>query len=105
MLRYGGAGRGLCFFGGVGCEGEGPEPVVVGSGWVVEGYAACLGEGVSLGVELVEEGAIVGDAEVSGLVSGEEESCLFFQLGDYRLELDVVGGQVLQLCFPGGFYS
>jgi len=46
--------------GGVGCEGEGPESVVVGAGWVVEGDAACLGECVALGVGFVEGVASVG---------------------------------------------
>ncbi len=99
-------------FGGVGCEGEGPESVVVGSWWVVEGYSACLGQCVALGVELVEGVASSGvmlvflfmwwswlrgvcPVMVSDLVSGEEESCLVLQLGDYRLELYVVWGEVL----------
>ena len=42
-LRYGSAWRWLCFLGGVGCEGEGPESVVVGSVGVAEGGLAGLG--------------------------------------------------------------
>ena len=50
-------------FGGVGGEGGGPEPVVVGARGVVQGYLAGLGELVSFYVEFDEEVAVVGDVE------------------------------------------
>ena len=84
----------------------------MGSLGVAEGDPAGLGEFVSLSVELVEGVTSAGvmlvflfmgwswlrgvcPVMVSDLVSGEEESCLVSQLGDYRLDLYVVGRQVL----------
>ena len=50
---YGCAGWGLGLFGGVDCQGEGPEAVVVGAVWVAAGDLACFGEFVFFCVEFV----------------------------------------------------
>ena len=47
-------------FRGVDCEGAGPESVVVGALGVAVSYSARLGELVLLGLEFVEEAAVVG---------------------------------------------
>ena len=54
----------LYLISGVGCEGEGPEPVVMGALGVAVGYTARLGELVFLCVELVKEVPVIGYQEL-----------------------------------------